>query len=881
MKIKSPIAALKTYLHLAAVLGLLMIPRMGLATSISCGQTVANTTKTASQVDQYTYVGTAGQVVSLAFSWSCGNAGQVDVYYPGASAPSVTVSAGCGGNATNLTLPSSGTYTLFVHQSGYSGTGYYTMSVQSVTGGGCNSKPIACGQTVTNTTSYPTDMNAYDYIGTAGQVVSLAFSWSCGNAGQVDVYYPGASAPSVTVSAGCGGNATNLTLPSSGTYTLFVHQSGYSGTGYYTMSVQSVTGGGCNSKPIACGQTVTNTTSYPTDMNAYDYIGTAGQVVSLAFSWSCGNAGQVDVYYPGASAPSVTVSAGCGGNATNLTLPSSGTYTLFVHQSGYSGTGYYTMSVQSVTGGGCNSKPIACGQTVTNTTSYPTDMNSYEMVANAGEHILLSNSGFSGMVVDIYDPTGSNVVSMGASTSTNYILAIMGIYTVVVHSGSYSGTGSYGLSLTVFGGCASLPSVSVTPTNLVVAAGSSAAFTAAASGPTPLYYQWWFGTNLVTGATNTTYSIAQVQTNNVGGYAVIVSNPGGAVTSSPPAQLSIGSILSAIPNTNILETVLWQYTPTVSGSGYTFGLSNKPSGMTVNSSSGTISWTPTEAQGPSTNGPITYAVYQSGSTVAWTNFTVIVLESNLPPTFINFPGTQTVYATTTLNVPITATDPDIPANTLTYAIVSSPTGVVINASSGLLTWKPATNQVGTSTIYVSVTDYNPWAVNSQHLSVTNSFSVVVKGLTAPTFTQSPSNVVVNPGQGFAFVSSATGFPYPTYQWQFSTNGSTWQNLNGATGATYQQTTSGLTNIGYYRVIASNSQASNTNAAVRLTFLNLNMYAGLNIDGPLGAVYNIQSTPNLASNWVTLTNISLPSQPYVYIDYSSPTNSKQFYRANPQ
>jgi hypothetical protein len=83
------------------------------------------------------------------------------------------------------------------------------------------------------------------------------------------------------------------------------------------------------------------------------------------------------------------------------------------------------------------------------------------------------------------------------------------------------------------------------------------------------------------------------------------------------------------------------------------------------------------------------------------------------------------------------------------------------------------------------------------------------------------------------------------------------------------------------VIASNSQASNTNVAVRLTFLNLNMYAGLNIDGPLGAVYNIQSTPALNSNWVTLTNISLPSQPYVYIDYSSPTNSKQFYRVNPQ
>ena len=305
--------------------------------------------------------------------------------------------------------------------------------------------------------------------------------------------------------------------------------------------------------------------------------------------------------------------------------------------------------------------------------------------------------------------------------------------------------------------------------------------------------------------------------------------------------------------------------------------------MTVNSSSGTISWTPTEAQGPSTNGPITYAVYQSSSTVAWTNFTVIVLESNLPPAFTSTLGTQTVYATTTMNVSDGATDQDIPANTLTYAIVSalSPSGVTINPNTGLVTWTPTTGQVGTTNIYVSVTDYNPWAVNSQQLSVTNSFSVIVKGLTAPTWTSQPVSDVVGIGSGFSFTASATGFPTPTYQWQYSTNGSTWSNLNGATGASYQLGSSGMTNIGYYRVLAANSVNTNASASVSLTFLNINMYAGLNILGPLNANYNIQSTANLASNWVTLTNISLPTQPYVYIDYNSPTNSKQFYRANPQ
>jgi len=338
--------------------------------------------------------------------------------------------------------------------------------------------------------------------------------------------------------------------------------------------------------------------------------------------------------------------------------------------------------------------------------------------------------------------------------------------------------------------------------------------------------------------------------------------------------------LSAIPNANVLETVPWQYTPTVTGSGYTFGLSSQPAGMAVNSTSGAISWTPTEAQGPSTNNNITYVVYSSGVPVASTNFNVVVLESNLPPAFSNWPGTQSVYATTTLNIQISATDPDLPANPLTYAIVSAPAGVGINSSSGLLSWTPAAGQVGLNTIYVSVTDYNPWAVNSQHLSVTNSVQVQVNGLTPPSFTLQPTNTVINSGSGFTFTSAATGFPYPQYQWQFSTNGVNWVNLAGATGTSYSLAASVQTNIGYFRLEAYNSQGTNFSGIADLAFCNLSLYAGLNIYGPLGASYAIQSTPNLASNWTVLTNLALPAQPYVYIDYRSATNKQQFYQAVP-
>ena len=73
-------------------------------------------------------------------------------------------------------------------------------------------------------------------------------------------------------------------------------------------------------------------------------------------------------------------------------------------------------------------------------------------------------------------------------------------------------------------------------------------------------------------------------------------------------------------------------------------------------------------------------------------------------------------------------------------------------------------------------------------------------------------------------------------------------------------------------------APNTTLSVKIK-----MFAGIILNnGNIGSNYLIQATANLStSNWTTLTNVTLPSQPYIYIDYSSYTNSQQFYQVVPQ
>jgi hypothetical protein len=79
---------------------------------------------------------------------------------------------------------------------------------------------------------------------------------------------------------------------------------------------------------------------------------------------------------------------------------------------------------------------------------------------------------------------------------------------------------------------AALPTVIISPLNLVVLVGSNAVLSASASGSPPFTYQWWNGHGPIAAATNATYTIYNAQLTNSDNYLVMVSNPFGSVTSA-------------------------------------------------------------------------------------------------------------------------------------------------------------------------------------------------------------------------------------------------------------------------------------------------------------------------------------------------------------
>ncbi|MFM2295160.1 MAG: hypothetical protein RLZZ350_1573, partial [Verrucomicrobiota bacterium] len=163
----------------------------------------------------------------------------------------------------------------------------------------------------------------------------------------------------------------------------------------------------------------------------------------------------------------------------------------------------------------------------------------------------------------------------------------------------------------------------------------------------------------------------------------------------------------------------------------TFSLATAPIGMNINSTNGVLTWTPTEAQGPSIN-PVDVVVTDNGSPMlsATNHFTVLVSEVNTAPVLSPL-GDVTLAVNSNLSVTATATDVDLPANTLTFSLVSAPAGMRIGASSGVITWSPTPLQRPSSNyVTVRVTDNSPTP-----LSDTQSFivrTVISDDVTTPT-----------------------------------------------------------------------------------------------------------------------------------------------------
>ncbi|MEM7311895.1 MAG: putative Ig domain-containing protein, partial [Planctomycetota bacterium] len=205
--------------------------------------------------------------------------------------------------------------------------------------------------------------------------------------------------------------------------------------------------------------------------------------------------------------------------------------------------------------------------------------------------------------------------------------------------------------------------------------------------------------------------------------AVTVTDSAGAsITQSYTIQVATG-VSNQLPTitsaANFYATVGQSYTYDVEaddpdGDDLTYALLSAPSGMTIDSQTGLIEWTP--AAGDVGSSLVEVLVTDPSGGGSLQGFGLQVLAENNAPVITSAAPTDPLSAGETFRYDLLATDAD--GDFLTYELVNGPDGMVIDGL-GRMFWIPTTDQFGTSSVEVTVTD-------TRGATATQSFDLVVE-----------------------------------------------------------------------------------------------------------------------------------------------------------
>jgi probable HAF family extracellular repeat protein len=190
-----------------------------------------------------------------------------------------------------------------------------------------------------------------------------------------------------------------------------------------------------------------------------------------------------------------------------------------------------------------------------------------------------------------------------------------------------------------------------------------------------------------------------------------------------------------------------------------------PDGASFNPATREFVWTPTEAQGPGTYG-VTFTLTDGVATTTET-LAITVNEVNVAPVLAPI-GNRTIDELQLLSFIATATDNDVPANSLTFSLENGvaglvPTGASINPTTGEFTWTPTEAQgPGSYTFDVVVTDNGSPILSDRETITVTVHEVNVAPVLAPIGNQTIDERVL-----FTFTASATDADLPANSLSFS------------------------------------------------------------------------------------------------------------------
>ena len=340
------------------------------------------------------------------------------------------------------------------------------------------------------------------------------------------------------------------------------------------------------------------------------------------------------------------------------------------------------------------------------------------------------------------------------------------------------------------GKCGLAPSVQTPPSSQTVECSSNATFVVTASGLPPLTYRWYFGTNLILGATSKLFTLTNAGFAQAGNYSVVVTNAYGSASGGPAVLKVVDTIPPTIISCASNRTLS-------AGANCTASLPDLTGEVIAIDASGSVTVTQNPSPGTLLGLGITnmaFAARDSSGNTSVCASSVTVVDTTPP-----FVQACVLEVTLGFDTNCQALLPDL---TSTNYIVATD-----NCSSVSVAQAPPAHTVlpvGTNVVLLTVSD-------SASNQTTRAVSVVVAG--EPQIVLPPTNLSAVLTSNAAFSVTACGALPLLYQWQhFSTN------LPSATNAAFTIASVNTNDAGDYTAVIANPAGSVTSVVATLTVL---------------------------------------------------------------
>ncbi|MCD6204718.1 MAG: putative Ig domain-containing protein, partial [Candidatus Marinimicrobia bacterium] len=182
---------------------------------------------------------------------------------------------------------------------------------------------------------------------------------------------------------------------------------------------------------------------------------------------------------------------------------------------------------------------------------------------------------------------------------------------------------------------------------------------------------------------------------------------------------------AAVEDTNLTEDVYWSTWLSATdddGDAITFAFANEaPEGMTINATSGRITWTPDNDDVGTHRLQVSVS---DGSLTDFQEFFLHVFNLNDAPYWVNTtPDTVTVDEDAELDVTVTANDDDLPHGDHIYYFITRGENVTVNSATGSISGSPDNSNVGYQTVTVRARDDSSAAIEWSFILETRNTDV--------------------------------------------------------------------------------------------------------------------------------------------------------------